>query len=126
MSRIKFALARGARLQAKGLTTEHWVAFDPRGGVWGHGTYRVHPDDKPLLYGPISSAMRDLILFRDDVAYGKTIPEWAYNAAESIQQDIWHECQKALDTPTHLYTESGETKGMFYLLVAEYLADEGL
>lgn len=81
LERLKFAIARGARIQrdykaigylGKGWNPtardDGWRDSDPYISFIGHGDlkhWRIHPDDKHLQYGPVSTAFRDMALFID-------------------------------------------------------------
>jgi hypothetical protein len=105
MSRILFAAARGARIEAL--------------YSWGWGTsvvsnsdscyeYRIHPDDEHLQYGPISTLLREMALTGDcdgdDIPYIRTtlLTEGGYWKSTEDQQCV------------------------FLLILAEALADEGM
>ena len=110
MSRLLFAAARGARI-------ETWYPSKKWQIVWAVRTvddfydYRIHPDDAHLQYGPISTALREMA---EDPKYNSS---WEYYLA----------C-KAADEFT-LYFDSRQGKPdyqLFYLILAEALADEGM
>ena len=63
LQRLKFAWARGARIQYQ------WNEKSPD-SAWLAAHYpeegnRIHPDDEHLQYGPVSTAFRDLARFTD-------------------------------------------------------------
>jgi hypothetical protein len=111
MSRILFAVARGARVQSLAM----W-----RGGcVWETPNtihiqtlktpsldYRLHPDDEHLQYGPLSTALREAALT------GKHVSS---NAAWGALVDIDANAGGPL----------GDDRELFLLIVSEYLADQG-
>ena len=107
MSRILFAAARGARIEAdyKG---EWYLAtyFHLPSNIY---VYRIHPEDKHLQYGPISTALREM-----------------------AEDDSWKPC------PYRVLANVAANKfqvylggirddyPLFYLILAEFLADEGM
>jgi hypothetical protein len=109
MSRLLHAAARGARIEAE------WK------GVWSgvagihfvpEFNYRIHPDDEHLQYGPISTALRDMA---EDDGTWRTDLRW--NIAHTVANEFndyydWRWCEP--DYP------------LFYLILAEALADEGM
>jgi hypothetical protein len=69
---------------------------------------RIHPDDEHLQYGPISTALREIALtgdYKDD-----TIPYFALAVARQFQ----------------VYFGDEPDYPLFYLFLAEFLADEGM
>jgi hypothetical protein len=104
MSRLLFAAARGARIEAE------WK------GVWsGVGgihfipkfNYRIHPADAHLQYGPISTEVRN---------YALGLP---------LTGTCWF-ARLALHSDGDLHALSPNDRYVFLLLVAEALADEGM
>lgn len=95
MSRLLFAVARGAR----------WRIF--------LGETRIHPDDEHLQYGPISTALREMA---EDDSWN---PTWEHYAAHAVEDrfSIFDRQQWWLDEPDY---------PLFYLFLAEFLADSGL
>jgi hypothetical protein len=96
MSRLLFAAARGARIK------------------WMNGTlqpvpYYIHPDDAHLQYGPISTALREMAA--DDSWNPSTYRVVAVATANEFQS---------------YFSGSRENYPLFYLILAEALADEGL
>ncbi len=56
IQRLKFAYARGARIECQGYDT-HW--YGTKTPAWNSRyRYRIHPDDAHLEYGPLSTALR--------------------------------------------------------------------
>jgi len=106
MNRLLFAAARGARIQWCFPSSRKWFNT---GSVSIHPDKRerIHPEDKHLQYGPISSALRDRAL-------GKGIKEFA------LLQDV----NIYSDGNTMLMSDLEYS--LFGLILAEALADEGL
>ena len=114
MSRLLHAAARGARMQTK------WV---DSGAMWqttgqivlvdDMRYYRIHPVDEHLQYGPISTALREMA--EDPALWTSKCWKWsiAISAANefNVYLDAWR-CEP--DYP------------LFYLILAEFLADEGM
>jgi hypothetical protein len=79
LKRMQFAAARGARIQrdyvAVGYMHERtenndgWrdvdIPLDVLALPGPEGSWRIHPDDEHLQYGPVSTAFRDMALFTD-------------------------------------------------------------
>ena len=114
MSRLLFAAARGARLQEQRQFGSEWVdtvcIVIPDYEVTPQ---RIHPDDAHLQYGPISTALREMAEHsRSDIR-----PSWEqglsnFAANEFTEYYDWQQCKP--DYP------------LFYLILAEFLADEGM
>ena len=105
MSRLLHAAARGARIEAE------WK------GIWSgvagihlvpKFNYRIHPDDAHLQYGPISTAL--LKLAEDD----------SWNPSEERSLAI------AVARQFQVYFGDEPDYPLFYLILAEALADEGM
>jgi hypothetical protein len=110
MSRLLFAAARGARIEAE------WK------GIWSgvagihlvpKFNYRIHPADAHLQYGPISTALREMA----EDARAENQPSWEmglanFSANKFIDYYEWRWCEP--DYP------------LYYLILAEFLADEGM
>ena len=108
MSRLLHAAARGARIEAL--------------YSWGWGTsvlshtdssyhYRIHPDDQYLQYGPISAELREMAA--DDLWNPNSYRVLAVAAANEFKE--------------YFYSRQGEPDyPLFYLFLAEFLADEGM
>ena len=110
MSRILFAAARGARIQV--MYRRGWI---PAVAVRTDDIYkyRIHPADAHLGYGPISTALREMA--EDPALWTSKCWKWsiASSAANefNVYLDAWR-CEP--DYP------------LFYLILAEFLADEGM
>ena len=112
MSRILFAAARGARIEKP---YPDPVVSDPV--VWVQTKFvctafgdlqRIHPDDEHLQYGPISTAL--LKLAEDD----------SWNPSEERSLAI------AVARQFQVYFGDEPDYPLFYLFLAEALADEGM
>ena len=98
MSRLLFAAARGARIK--------WMD-----GSWQPVPYYIHPDDAHLQYGPISAALREMA---ETCTHSSS---WAGFLATSAANEY----------TMYFDTRQGEPDyPLFYLILAEFLADEGL
>ena len=100
MSRLLHAAARGARvagLDKKYYWTEAAVGVD-----------HIHPDDAHLQYGPISTALR--MLAEDD--------SWNPSEERSLAVAVARQFQVFFDDEPDFE--------LFYLFLAEALADEGM
>ena len=110
MSRLLHACARGARIQTKWVDSgDSWQATGQFVLVDDMRYYRIHPNDAHLQYGPISSALREM-------------------AADVL----WKRCSYrvlaiAAVNEFQFYLGGGrEDYPLFYLFLAEFLADEGM
>ena len=112
MSRLLHAAARGARVQtwAGVLGWRSTNLFGP----WSYDDGdRIHPADEHLQYGPISTALREMA----EHARAEIQPSWEmglanFSANNFIDYYDWRWCEP--DYP------------LFYLILAEFLADEGM
>ena len=105
MSRILFAAARGARIQV--MYRKGWI---PAVAVRTDDIYkyRIHPADAHLGYGPVSTAL--LKLAQDD----------SWNPSEERSLAI------AVARQFQVYFGDEPDYPLFYLFLAEFLADSGL
>ena len=108
MSRLLHAAARGARVQA--LYQRVWIPANTISTQVGRYTYRIHPDDEYLQYGPISTALREMA---EDYSWN---PSWEHYAAHAVEDRF------TLFDRQHCETDYP----LFYLFLAEFLADSGL
>jgi hypothetical protein len=118
MSRLLHAAARGARIQYRSLIDRNWEesAF----GSWqslhdcktADSSYRIHPEDAHLQYGPISTALREMTF---DATLCKFSWEWTLASSATC------EFASGIDAAT-LATDYD----LYYLFLAEFLADEGM
>ena len=108
MSRLLHAAARGARIQM--MYQRGWI---PAVAVRTDDMYkyRIHPADAHLQYGPISTALRDMA---EDDGTWRTDLRW--NIAHTVANEFndYYDWQCEPDYP------------LFYLFLAEFLADEGM
>lgn len=113
LKRLKFAYARGARIQCnsgQGLADWHTMSSAP--SWYAQLDYRIHPDDAHLEYGPVSTAFRDMALYTDSVDLPEIVELFMDLAGSS-----W-----PLEADTHDPMLIEWTR----LFFAEWLADEGL
>lgn len=119
MSRILFAAARGARIQLFNKWCGKWDTVGMVTIAAQGDTFRIHPKDAHLAYGPVSTALREA---------AENVPEWA--------QDVSSWVTTAIDSVI-LDDELGyawaawreyplKTRSLFLLILAESLADSGL
>ena len=113
MSRLLHAAARGARIQSRWVDGTQWQTTGQFVFVDGMRYYRIHPDDAHLAYGPISTALREVA----EDARAELQPSWEmglanFSANNFIDYYDWQWCEP--DYP------------LFYLFLAEFLADEGM
>jgi hypothetical protein len=118
MSRLLFAAARGARIEDNALSRWTDSEFVYLGKV-GY-SYRIHPDDAPLAYGPISTALRDC-----DGDF-----QWVYIDSEHMH-DLAIGCAIFANYAHNMLHEWQQnkdrlTRSLFLLILAECLADEGM
>ena len=113
MSRILFAAARGARIQSRWVDGTQWQTTCQFMFVDGMRCYRIHPNDEHLQYGPVSTALREMAEHnRSDIR-----PSWEQglsNFAANQFTEYFDSRQGEPDYP------------LFYLFLAEFLADEGM
>jgi hypothetical protein len=110
MSRLLFAAARGARIGWQTLSGQWCAAFNLLDvqSEGGRVAYRIHPDDEHLQYGPISTALREMA---EDYSWN---PSWEHRVAHAAADDFAVKFHGEPDYP------------LFYLILAEALADEGM
>ena len=112
MSRLLHAAARGAKIQTKWVDSgAQWQTTGQLVLVDDMRYYRIHPDDDHLQYGPISTALRDMA---EDDGTWRTDLRW--NIAHIVANEFndYYDWQCEPDYP------------LFYLFLAEFLADEGM
>lgn len=112
LQRMKFAWARGARLQGRmGFDKTDWVLT---GLVAVGEDCRIHPDDEHLQYGPLSTALRNRVIYSE-----QDNPRDAYDAAA---YSLW----VSFCTGHREYSWPSVEYGWNMLFFAEFLADEGM
>jgi len=112
MNRLLHAAARGARIQALDKNLG-WILSSHCPLALSNDTrpYRIHPEDEHLAYGPISTPLREMA---EDVVWNG---DWASFLAGSIANEF----------TDHFYRAQCEPNDqLFYLFLAEFLADEGM
>ena len=109
MSRLLHAAARGARI-GFALSGKWYSALSLTHlqSEFGQDAYRIHPDDEHLQYGPISTAL--LKLAEDD----------SWNPSEERSLAI------AVARQFQVYFGDEPDYPLFYLILAEALADSGM
>lgn len=116
MNTILMAAARGARIEIRYFDERTWnrtYSIDINGGSAApDATYRIHPDDEHMRFGPISSALR--------------------KSAENVNYFTWSVKSFLELGAISEYTTSARSCGsnlqrsLFMLILSEALADEGL
>ena len=105
--RILFAVARGARAQVQLGPNRGWINSTQL--TWHDDcVYRIHPDQLEYQYGPISTALREMA---EDYSWN---PSWEHRVAHAAADDFAVKFHGEPDYP------------LFYLILAEALADSGL
>jgi len=108
MSRLLHAAARGARIQTKWNDSVVWQTDNQFLFIDTMRHYRIHPDDAHLAYGPISTALREMA---EDHGWNLS---WQHRVAHAAADDFSVKFHGEPDYP------------LFYLILAECLADEGM
>ena len=110
MSRLLFAAARGARIEGGYKEFDIWYSVS---AVWSDNfyDYRIHPNYEHLAYGPISTALREMA---EDCKYNSSWEHFLANAAANEFTEYFDSRRGEPDYP------------LFYLILAEFLADEGM
>jgi hypothetical protein len=115
MSRLLHAAARGARIQTNDRGGWLDAAYIPTADYKGDD-FRIHPDDAHLQYGPISTAMREMAKQPKVLAHKVVnLPHFGFTIFVESENELREVLQ--CDTLTH---------SLFYLILAECLADEGM
>ena len=113
MSRLLHAAARGARIQTKWVDSgDSWQATGQLVLVDDMRYYRIHPNDEHLQYGPISTALREMTF---DTTLCKYSWEWTLASSATC------EFAAGIDAAT-----LAADYDLYYLFLAEFLADEGM
>jgi hypothetical protein len=109
MSRLLHAAARGARIECWLLPQKKWIpAIAVRVADGLHIDYRIHPNDEHLQYGPISTGL--LKLAEDD--------SWNPSEERALALAVARQFQ--------VYFDDAPDFELYYLFLAEALADEGM
>ena len=115
MSRLLFAAARGARIQAtlagQWSTSPLYEALRPS----YNENRRIHPEDEHLQYGPISTALREVEMWE---LMSSQFPAVAVHAAIACGLDS--------EWTVTWRTQGVGDRATALLILAEALADEGL
>ena len=106
MSRLLHASARGAMIEA--LYQRCWIPLTHISLTLNPYTYRIHPEDAHLEYGPISTLLREMAL-----------------TGECDGTDIPY-IRITLLTEEGYWKSTEDQQCVFLLILAEFLADEGL
>ena len=109
MSRLLQAAARGARIQSRWVDETQWQTTGQLVLVDDMRYYRIHPADEHLQYGPISTALREMAADNS----------WNPNVYRVLAVAAANEFQVYLGGVRDDYP-------LYYLFLAEFLADEGL
>lgn len=116
MSRLLFAAARGARIQN---SYHNWKCG---GSEWREANLnmlsgaRIHPKDKHLAYGPISTALREKA--KDTTPTG----EFGHGTLPYMDVSPYFDPDEFWDW----VKQPEPQRSLFLLILAEALADEGL
>ena len=109
MSRLLHAAARGARIEVR--YEKYWSSALAVRVIDDLLNYRIHPDDEHLQYGPISTALREMA---ENCKYNSSWEHFLANAAANEFTEFFDSRRGEPDYP------------LFYLFLAEALADEGM
>lgn len=115
MSRLLFAAARGARIEQYRNIHGAWMPAEVLPTSEGDSkSFRIHPADEHLQYGPISSALRDMAESNhmDEI-------QILYVMLKDMRFDMPGD-RALLDKSTKLH------RALFLLILSQALADEGL
>jgi hypothetical protein len=109
MSRLLFAAARGARIEQYRNVHGAWVPAEVLPASEGDSkSFRIHPDDAHLAYGPISTALREIARTGD--YEDNTIPYFTFG----------------IEREDNYWESTADQRRVFCLILAEALADSGL
>ena len=111
MSRLLHAAARGARIQVRWYDSSQWQTSGQLVLVDTMRDYRIHPDDAHLAYGPVSTALREMA---ETCTHSSS---WAGFLATSAANEYTMFFDSRFGEPDY---------PLFYLFLAEALADEGM
>ena len=111
MSRLLHAAARGARIQYRSPIDRNWKASAFLPNCQTDSRYRIHPDDEHLQYGPISTGLREIA---ENNSWRSGWERYLAHAAANEFTEHFDSRQGEPDYP------------LYYLFLAEALADEGM
>jgi hypothetical protein len=111
MSRLLHAAARGARIQSQWRDSTVWQTSGQLVLVDDMRYYRIHPADEHLQYGPISTVLREMA---ENFKYDSSWEHFLANSAANEFTMFFDSRHGEPDYP------------LFYLILAEFLADEGM
>tara|TARA_R110000822_G_scaffold121524_3_gene255343 strand:+ start:622 stop:957 length:336 start_codon:yes stop_codon:yes gene_type:complete len=111
MSRLLHAAARGARIQVRWYDSLQWQTSGQIVLVDTMRHYRIHPDDEHLQYGPVSTALREMA---ENFKYDSS---WEHFIANSAANEFTEYFDSRQGKPDYQ---------LFYLILAEALADKGM
>ena len=109
MSRLLHAAARGARIETR--YPDKWITVVAVRTVDDFYSYRIHPDDAHLAYGPISTALREM------AETCTRSSSWAGFLASFAANEYTMYFDSRFGEPDY---------PLYYLILAEFLADEGM
>jgi len=111
MSRLLHAAARGARIQVRWYDSLQWQTSAQLVFIDTMRHYRIHPADEHLQYGPVSTALREMV---EDPKHNSSWEHFLANSAANEFTEYFDSRRGEPDYP------------LFYLFLAEFLADSGL
>ena len=114
MSRLLFAAARGARIGFA--LSGKWnpaLSLTHLQSEFGQDAYRIHPDDAHLQYGPVSTALREMA----EHARAENQPSWEMGLANFAANEFTQYFDSRQGEPDY---------PLYYLILAEFLADAGM
>lgn len=119
IQRLKFAYARGARIQCSWEDSDWYLVAYPE---WrnAHTVFRIHPDDAHLEYGPLSSELRRRAIEGD---FSEVQIDYFDGVAK---YPLWEGLWAHFVFGDEIRWARSELTRMHFLFVAEMLADEGL
>ena len=108
MSRLLHAAARKARIQRLMQCPHRWENYQLVAPLRASDEDRIHPDDAHLQYGPVSTALREIALTGD--YEDSTIPYFTFG----------------IEREDNYWSSTEDQRRVFCLILAEFLADEGM
>ena len=115
MTRLLFAAARGAKIEK---TNDDGVFRETISAPLGSRqdsvySWRIHPDDEHLQYGPISTALRELA-------------ECAPYVINGYSPEYWYVLDYKINSDSPYFKQDELHRALYLLILAEALADSGL